>query len=183
MKKSENHELKKLPVTKHDAARRQLETAITLWFHQADPVSIHTLTGAAYRLLYDINIKAGGPPMMPDSSNIRPECLDEWRRILFQAQNFFKHADQDPTDTLFFAPELTQALMLESCERYQVLAHEQRPLMQLFVVWLSVHKPRVFLPHIQQKLRDLGPNDDLTQLSKLQFFRELLPAMSAIESV
>ena len=30
-------------VTKLDAARRQLRTAIRLWFQEADPVSIHTL--------------------------------------------------------------------------------------------------------------------------------------------
>ena len=61
MKKSKDPEWKKLPVTKLDAARRQLETGITLWFHEMGPVSIHTLTGAAYKLLYDINTKAVGP--------------------------------------------------------------------------------------------------------------------------
>ena len=73
---------------------------------------------------------------------------------------------------------MTQILMLEAWERYQMQAHEQRPLMGLFVFWLSLHEPRLFLPHIQQ----LGPDDDLTRLGKLQFFRELLPAMSTIQS-
>ena len=119
------------------------------------PWSIHTLTGAAYKLLYDINTKAGDPPMMPDGNYIRPECIKEWRKILYRAQNFF---------------------MLEACERYQMHAREQRPLMNLFILWLSLHEPRFFLPRIQQ----LGPDDDLIRLGKLQFFRELLPAMSTI---
>ena len=45
------HELRKLAITKLDAARRQLETAITLWFHDADPVSVHTLVMAAHGFL------------------------------------------------------------------------------------------------------------------------------------
>ena len=73
---------------------------------------------------------------------------------------------------------MTQILMLEACERYQMHAREQRPLMNLFILWLSLHEPRLFLPHIQQ----LGPDDDLIRLGKLQFFRELLPAMSTMQS-
>jgi hypothetical protein len=33
----------KVRVTKLDAAKKQLETAIMLYFHDGDPVSIHTL--------------------------------------------------------------------------------------------------------------------------------------------
>jgi hypothetical protein len=36
-----------MPVTKRWAARSQLETAIGLWLHHDDPVSIHTLAVAA----------------------------------------------------------------------------------------------------------------------------------------
>ena len=39
--------------------------------------------------------------MMQDGKYIRPECLGEWRKILYRAQNFFKHADDDSTNTLF----------------------------------------------------------------------------------
>ena len=169
-------------MTKLDAARRQLETAITLWFHEADPVSIHTLTGAAHKLLYDIKTKAGGPTMLPDPEGIHPEYLAEWRKILFRAQNFFKHADKDPKDTIFFAPQMIQALMLDACDCYRMLTHGQRPLMQLFMLWFMIHEPHFFWPHILQIRRDLDPDDDLKRLGKHQFFHELLPAMSTIQS-
>jgi hypothetical protein len=55
-----------LPITKLDAARRQLETAITLWFHDADPISVHTLVMAAHGILKAINKKLGGAPMFGD---------------------------------------------------------------------------------------------------------------------
>jgi hypothetical protein len=46
----------KIVVTKLDAARRQLKTAIKLWFEDGDPVAIHTLIVAAYEI---IDILAG----------------------------------------------------------------------------------------------------------------------------
>jgi hypothetical protein len=47
-------------VNKLEAARRQLETAITLYFAEDDEVSIATLAGAAYGLIRDINEKQTG---------------------------------------------------------------------------------------------------------------------------
>src|SRR5205814_1397104 len=69
----------KIPITKLEAARRQIETAITLWFSESDPVSIHTLVSAAHRLVYDINSKSLGLPMLGDTTNIRPGREKEYR--------------------------------------------------------------------------------------------------------
>ena len=44
-----------------DAARRQLDTAIELWFRDSDPVSIHTLISVAYEILHDVNRARGNP--------------------------------------------------------------------------------------------------------------------------
>jgi hypothetical protein len=41
-------------ISKFDAAKRQLETAIRLWFHSGDPVSVHTLAAASHQLLHDL---------------------------------------------------------------------------------------------------------------------------------
>jgi hypothetical protein len=49
-----------LPVSKFDAARRQLETAIRLYFFQGDPISIHTLASAAAQILQDLSGHRGG---------------------------------------------------------------------------------------------------------------------------
>jgi hypothetical protein len=84
--------------------------------------------------------------MLPDGNYIRPERIKEWRKILYRAQNFFKHADDDSTDTLFFAPQMTQSLMLEACERYQMHARERRPLMKLFIFG-SACTNRAFFGH------------------------------------
>ena len=44
-------------ISKLEAARRQLRTAITLWFTGGDPVAIHSLAFAAYEILHAISEK------------------------------------------------------------------------------------------------------------------------------
>lgn len=44
-----------MQITKLDAARRQLKTAIRLWFSDDDPVSIYALTYAAHEVLHDLH--------------------------------------------------------------------------------------------------------------------------------
>ncbi len=89
---------KSITISKLDAAKRQLETAITLYFHDGDPVSIHTLTSAAYNVIRTINKKRNGPPMFEKDEFIedyvKPEYQDQVRKQLNEAENFFKHADR-----------------------------------------------------------------------------------------
>ena len=51
-----------MEVTEIDAARRQLETAVVLYFREEDPVSIHTLACAAYEILLSLNRASNGAP-------------------------------------------------------------------------------------------------------------------------
>jgi transcriptional regulator with XRE-family HTH domain len=73
----------KLKVSKLDAARRQLECAIELWFLEKDEVSVHTLAGAAYQIIHDINTH-----IHPDSKFLSAEYFDQGvtqRRHVFTA--------------------------------------------------------------------------------------------------
>jgi hypothetical protein len=53
-------------ITKPDAARRQLETAIKLYFDEGDPASVHTLCCAAYELIQVLNKKQNSPLSLDD---------------------------------------------------------------------------------------------------------------------
>ena len=55
------NEPEKIRVSKLDAARRQLDCAIELWFAGKDEVSIHTLAAAAHQIISDINKKIREP--------------------------------------------------------------------------------------------------------------------------
>jgi hypothetical protein len=179
--KVEDYDLKKLPVTKLDAARRQIETAICLWFDEGDPVSIHTLIAAAHGILRDINKKLGGPPMLSEPSQfIRPGKEKEVRRIMRAAANFFKHANTDPKGTHFFSARANEGFLIESCQVYAELAHERRPLMRLFTHYFKIHEPDLFLP---DPAADPIPDTVLKEirtLSKRQFFFDLLPSLMRI---
>jgi hypothetical protein len=48
----------KIKITKMDAAKRQVRTAIKLWFMEEDPVSIHTLVSAAHEIIHTLLISA-----------------------------------------------------------------------------------------------------------------------------
>ncbi|NWK96698.1 hypothetical protein DM806_13715 [Sphingobium lactosutens] len=79
-------------VTKLDAARRQLETAIDMFFDQADPLAVYTLAYASFKVLLDIY-----PHQQGDDFSAQIDALigkEGWKRMSGQA-NFLKHADRD----------------------------------------------------------------------------------------
>ena len=66
--------MKKIKVNKLEAARRQIGTAIELWFSGGDPISIHTLIGAASQILCDLLKHQGLPDFLR-----QPDHPMEWR--------------------------------------------------------------------------------------------------------
>jgi hypothetical protein len=159
----------KIPVTKFDAARRQLEIAVTLWFNDSDPVSVHTLTMAAHEILRVINKSRGGPAMCSEPSpHIREEYSDFYRELMLKSYNFFKHSTSDSAETYLFPPEVNQCLILDATEAYHRLTTDIRPLFKLFKWYMRTHESRLFL----EPPRDWRPMNTWT---KSQFFSELLP--------
>ncbi len=98
------NESQRIRVSKLDAARRQLDCAIELWFTEKDDVSTHTLAAAAHQIIYDINKKKGGQELLFDSTVIKDERRSEFVALIKKNMNFFKHADQDPEGITEFVP-------------------------------------------------------------------------------
>ena len=164
----------KITVNKLDAARRQLETAVTLWFHDGDPVSIHTLLMAAHEILRVLNKEAGGPPMMGEPCpQIREEYTDVWRDLCSASSHFFKHSSRDSTETHYFAPRFNDAFMLDATECYKRLTNNERPLFRIFKWYMRLHVPRLFI-------EDDPPVNapDLKAMLKPQFFSALIDIAS-----
>jgi len=173
----------KIAITKLDAARRQLETAVILWFHDCDPVSIHTLAAAAYQIIFDIKQKHGGRSMMMDLECIRDEHRKMLRNEFAKYKNFFKHADTDPSKTLHFPPKITACFILDAAWSYHEMAHQQLPLFQLFFFYLSINEPEMFGEDFANKFRNTIPADKIPKLGKREFFQHVLPKLAKIESV
>jgi hypothetical protein len=182
---SAQHELTKLRVTKIDAARRQLETAITLWFHEADPVSIHTLACASFQLIYDINAQVGNSQMFPDrvAAELGPTRREHWHKFIREAQNFFKHARRDAPQTFAFNTDQTVIFIFECCQKYYEIAHEDLPLMKLFTFYLRLNDPAIFgYEDPQQDVIDKPSIQRLKSLSKREFFNHVLPIVSGLKT-
>jgi len=164
-------------VSKVDAARRQLETAVTLYFHEGDPVSIHTLTCAAYEVLRRIN---KGTPMIKDwmKDYIKPEYVKKFGSKLNEAQNFFKHADRDAEKTLTFEPRTTHILLLDACWAYKRIAQERLPLLAIFEMWAATTwgKHYITVPGL-----DLSDPEVVkwASLSRQEFFNTFVPVAYA----
>ncbi len=162
-------------VSKLDAARRQLESAIRLFFASADPVSIHTLVGAARTLLRDL-LREQGREAGLDAifrEGIRPEKLKDVRGMLVEAQNFFKHADHDADELFDFNPTTTEILLWDSCALYNTLTGEQIPLFVVFNAWWALTHPQFLNPEAQavatQNAQIFNPNN------RRGFLAEFLP--------
>jgi hypothetical protein len=161
-----------LHISKLDAARRQLETATRLYFHQGDPVSTHSLMAAAYEILHDISIAAGRPITMKATlpEYLRPGYVKVFHKQLTEAQNFFKHAKRDSASTLAFDPRQTELLLLDAVRAYRVVTGESVPLFATYEYWLALQDPELFIePQLADRLRQQF--SDLRTISRLEFFQ------------
>ena len=129
--------------TKLDVARSQLDEAIRLYFEKRDPVSIHTLVGAAHQIMRDV----------ASSNGIEYKCIvenmqeketitkKEWYRAVFQPRNFFKHANQDSNVILDFDPNENEVWLLDACVLYGQVWNSTSKSVDAFWSWYLVKNP------------------------------------------
>jgi len=88
-----------LKVTKINAARSQLESAIEFYFSYGDEVTIHTLASASLNVLTDLcqHLKVVTPLHLEGMLNdlVKPEHHKMFRNKIREPENFFKHADRE----------------------------------------------------------------------------------------
>jgi len=168
-----------LKISKTDAAKRQIETAIRLWLFCGDPVSIHTLTSAAHQVLHDIGKKRGTPATLRELPGVRPDCVQRLRRLVSHYENFFKHAERDPGALLDFNPAATEIFMLDAVITYERLTQEVVPMFSTFKAWMFIQQPQLLneadRKKLVQQLRETGA--ETNQASKAEFFRQYLQVL------
>jgi hypothetical protein len=133
-------------ITKLDAARRQIETAVLLYFNKRDALSIHTLAAAAQGILTVLIERAGKTTPLQDSiaAAVPAELKDRVHQALRGPQNFLKHADRDPDGELQFSPELTEAILFDAVAAYSRLTGERSPVLEAFVLSYAADHPDFF---------------------------------------
>jgi hypothetical protein len=125
-----------MTITKSEAARRQLDAAIRLYFEEGDEVAVHTLVGAAHILIADLS-KAAKLESILDRY-IVPEYRGKFEGAIRSAQNFFKHSDRDgPDATLEFDPHFTELMLVIDIEMFKELTGSATDAMRVFLAYAS----------------------------------------------
>lgn len=177
--------MKKLKISKLDAAKRQLETTIRLYFSNGDPVSIHTLTSASYNVIRDLNKQRGGVSMFVKEQMIdyiREDKIKEFRDLVNKAENFFKHADRDHEETLDFNPDQSEFLILEACSTYYKLSGEFPPLFKLFRGWYIANHQDLFIFPEDQAAIISSAKIDVIGLGREGYFNTFLPILMRLNT-
>ena len=126
-------------LSKLGVAKRQLCTAIDLYFSDGDLVSAWTLGAAAYNVIRDLK-KASGESNMMLKDQIVALVPPERRQSVFlkiqEVENFLKHADRDPKGTLTFSPHgRIELLLFDAANVYREQAGSETPEMVLIRMW------------------------------------------------
>jgi hypothetical protein len=166
----------RIKISKLEAARRQLDTAIRLYFSHADPVSIHTLAAAALDLLKNLDEQGPKTGTFYDhlETNVKPEYLKEANNIFRAPQNFFKHANTDPERVLDFLVALPELFLISGCEKYHELAAEETPEMLVYRLWFSHHNPEFLTLEAFVRMHATNFSIQYSPTQRREFFNEYL---------
>lgn len=134
-------------VNKPEAARRQIDLAIRLLFDNEDPIPIHTLAMAGFRILRDLTKDQPKSYMEQTLKRILiPGKEGEFWKAMHRPANFFKHAESDPDDILEnVQEEINDATLFLSSVWYQDLGYKKTPEMAALITWFQVLHPHFVL--------------------------------------
>jgi hypothetical protein len=169
-------------LTKIEAARRQIESAIWLWFVDDDTVSVNTLATAAHRTLADV-ADLWGTSAWPSTAAYLPEPIESRRQLRTDdAANFFKDAKED--ENYEVSEQWTELHLFDAVMAYTNLVpdHCGSALMSTFVVRFGVDRQDLFIPNafslLERKISKAFNLERLQRLSKLDFLKEFLGFLS-----
>ncbi len=135
-----------MQLTKIEAASRQLNMAIELLFEGRDSVAIHTLVGAAGRILSDLveHRRPGESWRSKTVESLPGISVQEGYAILNRTPNFLKHADRDPDGVESFNEEENDDLMFLACLECGEIEIPLSLQMQAFQIWYMAAYPERF---------------------------------------
>jgi hypothetical protein len=159
-----------LVVTKLDAAKRQLRTAIELWFADADPVSVHTLAAAAHEIVHTLYRRKGLSGLMFDSPLIRDDMRSEFARRVKAISTFFKHAQRDADETLSFNPVANETHMLFATYGLHLMGESHEITEKALIAWFMLHEPQFFERNVFAQFPPIEGIESFRNASRKQFF-------------
>ena len=162
--------------TKGGVALAQLETAIWLWFHYKDPMSIRTLAIAANEVYRALGRDHDGLPTIYEAWKASLEKED---RALMNKSQESKQEQPDAVDPLEKEPLMVRAaeLMMVDC----INVHEKRfqtrtALMDCFFARFGAENPSfpesAFPPELRKHFRNPTTIENIRSRSRLEFLKQ-----------
>ena len=164
-------------ITKIEAAQRQLQQAILLFFERRDIVAVHTLACAALQVFADVGRTKGLDSFIKNPPYIREEKKKEWISVMHRAQNFFKHADKDPDETLMFHAAATPLFIYDAMMLQVQLVGDADSACKTFITWFRLSSPDLLVEgpekdaYVKVLKQGTDPND-FAQFLKLHALLE-----------
>lgn len=173
----------KLRISKIEAAQRQLDCAIELWFLDKDELSVNTLAGAAYQLVHDLKKHKGlAHTLLYDAAMIKPEHRKKWVNLLKKPVNFSKHADNDPDDVLEFDPQGNIGFLMAAAAGLRLMGASTSDTVNALIFWIVVNKPTWATEKFRKLYEDRIGVDTLQEfklIAKRDFLERYLEACKA----
>jgi hypothetical protein len=149
-------------ITKIQAAERQLDTAIRLFFENIDHLSSYTLAAASREITDDLCEKKSHELFQQEFARlgdalevrlsfreeikiyIKEEYYKDAMHLFRKRQNFLKHADKDPSGEIddLNVRELS-FVILSAVKNFVLLEQKLTPAMSVFLHWFGAAEPKI----------------------------------------
>jgi len=178
-------------ITKIEAAEKQLDTAIKLFFENIDHLSAYALAAASCEMtddlcekreteIYSSELERLGDPQKIRLSFryemeilIKPEHLKEAMRLFNKTKNFLKHADRDQDQVLEdFSVEKLAFVIFWGIKNFVLLEKRWTPAMSIFFGWFGAKNPNLLMTDQDNEYSRLvmKMKEDIPDLSSTRAF-------------
>ncbi len=169
-------------IGKCEAGKRQLRTAITLWFKGGDPVSTHALAFAAYEIFHYLSERRDPTrrDLLFDTVTVKDEFRKDWLQLVKKEANFFKHADRDGDAVIDFNPDITEHFILFATGGRELCGEPASDEERVFIWWIHIHRPDRLTNKGADLLAKQLPVNSLKHIRdtpKSEFYERLLKAV------
>jgi hypothetical protein len=162
-------------VNKTEAAMAQLDSAIWIWFHHGDWISIHTLAAAAHDCFAALVSHRKGKTMLmrawyKEQSQAKQ---DQIRKV----RNFFKHGLKDLKGEVRLPIFYTLMVMFD-CVIYCGNLTPITPLMRAYAIRFCIENRDVMKRDLSYLFTEGIKIEDFVELDRTEFMNKILPILS-----
>jgi hypothetical protein len=169
-------------ITRFDAVRDQISSAIRMFFLWDDLVSAVTLAGAAERVLSDLQPRDGifGVDAHSIRSMVNLYIKDQHHKdaakLFRRDYDFFRHADRDATQNYELKESSVAWLIFISLASFEFLDQKKTMEMRAFAWWFMATNPHWLKPNAPDLPLIMKLKDQISERSKRAYFTAFIAA-------